>query len=590
MSDVWGSDIIARALREVDLPYVALNPGASYRGLHDSLVNLLGNERPRMLVFLHEEHAVACAHGYAKVTGRPMGVVLHSNVGLMHGAMAIYNAYCDRVPMMIIGATGPLDAAKRRPWIDWLHTAADQASIIRPYIKWDDQPTSVRASVESLLRGSMLTRTAPKAPVYVVLDAAVQEALVPDMPIPPVERYASPAGAQPDDEVLDRAVRLLRKAERPLILMGRVSRSQQAWDQRVALAEALGAAVVTDAKAGAAFPSVHPLHVGAPGYFLDTATRQALGAADVVLALDWIDLGGTLAQAYTSETVTSTIVSVSVDLHLHAGWSRDYGSLPPVDVPILAEPDVAVPLLLARLSEPNGAGGGTREPWVNALPPVDRAEDPDTGDGGEISMAALAAALRTAVAGSPVCLVRLPLGWSGHLWDFDGPLDYLGYDGGGGIGSGPGMSVGAALALRDTDVLPVAVLGDGDFLMGATALWTAVVEKLPLLVVVANNRSYFNDELHQDRVAVQRDRPRENRSVGQRIEGPTVELTQLAQGQGARVWGPVTDPAQLPAALAEAAAAARNGAVAFVDVWVERRYDAEMAAGLVRAAAGAEDS
>lgn len=582
MAEVWGSDVIARALREIGLPYVALNPGASYRGLHDSLVNVLGNERPRMLVFLHEEHAVACAHGYAKVTGRPMGVVLHSNVGLMHGSMAIFNAYCDRIPMVIIGATGPLDAAQRRPWIDWLHTAADQASIIRPYIKWDDQPTSVRASVESVLRGAMLTQTAPKAPVYVVLDAAVQEALVPDMAIPAVERYAPPVGAQPDDRVLDRVVKLLADAQRPLILMGRVSRSQQAWDERVALAEATGAVVVTDAKAGAAFPSAHPLHVGAPGYFLDTATRQALGAADVVLALDWIDLGGTLAQAFGPEPVTSAVVSVSVDLHLHGGWSKDYGSLPPVDVPILAEPDVAVPLLLERLP---AASAGVHTPWVSALPPVELPSDGDGDAGGDISMAALAAALRTAVATGPVCLVRLPLGWSGHLWDFEGPLDYLGYDGGGGIGSGPGMSVGAALALRDTGVLPVAVLGDGDFLMGATALWTAVVEKLPLLVVVANNRSYFNDELHQDRVAVQRDRPRENRSVGQRIEGPTVELTQLAQGQGARVWGPVVDPAQLPAVLEEAAAAARNGAVAFVDVWVERRYDAEMAAGLTRTAA-----
>lgn len=582
MAEVWGSDVIARALREIGLPYVALNPGASYRGLHDSLVNVLGNERPRMLVFLHEEHAVACAHGYAKVTGRPMGVVLHSNVGLMHGSMAIFNAYCDRIPMVIIGATGPLDAARRRPWIDWLHTAADQASIIRPYIKWDDQPTSVRASVESVLRGAMLTQTAPRAPVYVVLDAAVQEALVPDMAIPAVERYAPPVGAQPDDRVLDSVVKLLADAQRPLILMGRVSRSQQAWDERVALAEATGAVVVTDAKAGAAFPSAHPLHVGAPGYFLDTATRQALGAADVVLALDWIDLGGTLAQAFGPEPVTSAVVSVSVDLHLHGGWSKDYGSLPPVDVPILAEPDVAVPLLLERLP---AASAGVRTPWVSALPPVELPRDGDGDAGGDISMAALAAALRTAVAAGPVCLVRLPLGWSGHLWDFEGPLDYLGYDGGGGICSGPGMSVGAALALRDTGVLPVAVLGDGDFLMGATALWTAVVEKLPLLVVVANNRSYFNDELHQDRVAVQRDRPRENRSVGQRIEGPTVELTQLAQGQGARVWGPVVDPAQLPAVLEEAAAAARNGAVAFVDVWVERRYDAEMAAGLTRTAA-----
>ena len=138
----WGSDAVAQALRDLDFDYIALNPGASYRGLHDSLVNYLGNRRPQMLVCLHEEHAVALAHGYAKVTSRPMAVALHSNVGLMHGLMAIFNAFADRMPMLILGANGPLDAQKRRPWIDWLHTTADQGALLRTYTKWDDTPGS----------------------------------------------------------------------------------------------------------------------------------------------------------------------------------------------------------------------------------------------------------------------------------------------------------------------------------------------------------------------------------------------------------------------------------------------------------------
>src|SRR5262249_43037525 len=150
--DGWGSDRIARVLRELKLPYVCFNPGASFRGLHDSFVNLLGNTQPEMLLCLHEENAVAIAHGYAKVTNRPLAVALHSNVGLMHATMAIFNAWCDRVPMLILGATGPVDAAQRRPFIDWIHTARDQAAIIRHYAKWDDQPASVAAAEESLLR------------------------------------------------------------------------------------------------------------------------------------------------------------------------------------------------------------------------------------------------------------------------------------------------------------------------------------------------------------------------------------------------------------------------------------------------------
>src|SRR5437660_4699379 len=171
-SMAWGSDAMAEVLRRLELPYVSLNPGSSYRGLHDSLVNYLGNQSPQLIVCLHEEHAVALAHGYAKVTGRPMAVALHSNVGLMHATMGLYNAFCDRVPMLVIGATGPLDAAQRRPWIDWIHTAADQGALIRGYVKWDDQPGSVAAALDSLVHGYTATTSYPSAPVYVCLDSA----------------------------------------------------------------------------------------------------------------------------------------------------------------------------------------------------------------------------------------------------------------------------------------------------------------------------------------------------------------------------------------------------------------------------------
>src|SRR5215204_4367323 len=188
--DYWGSDAVALMLRELDLPYVALNPGASYRGLHDSLVNLLGNRDPQMLLCLHEEHAVAIAHGYAKVTGRPMGAIVHSNVGLMHATMAMFNAWCDRTPVFVLGATGPVDAAKRRPWIDWIHTAQDQGALIRHFIKWDAQPASVPASYEALLRAKQIAETAPKGPVYVCFDTVLQEVQLSELPsLPDVSRY-----------------------------------------------------------------------------------------------------------------------------------------------------------------------------------------------------------------------------------------------------------------------------------------------------------------------------------------------------------------------------------------------------------------
>ncbi len=219
--DYWGSDAVALMLREVKLPYVALNPGASYRGLHDSLVNLLGNREPQMLLCLHEEHAVAIAHGYAKVSGRPMGAIVHSNVGLMHATMAMFNAWCDRVPVFVLGATGPVDAAKRRPWIDWIHTAQDQGALIRNFTKWDDQPASVPAAAESVLRAYRMMTTPPCGPVYICLDAALQESRIGALPaLPSAARFRPPRAAAPDPASVGEAAALLQGAERPLILVG----------------------------------------------------------------------------------------------------------------------------------------------------------------------------------------------------------------------------------------------------------------------------------------------------------------------------------------------------------------------------------
>src|ERR1700752_2035068 len=184
--EVWGSDAIAHMLHALEIPYIALNPGASYRGLHDSLVHYLGNSAPQMLLCLHEESAVAIAHGYAKVTGKAMAAAVHSNVGLMHATMAMFNAWCDRMPMLVLGATGPVDAVKRRPWIDWIHTSRDQGALIREYTKWDDQPASPGAAREAILRGTWISNTVPQGPVYINFDAELQEAKVAE-PLAPID-------------------------------------------------------------------------------------------------------------------------------------------------------------------------------------------------------------------------------------------------------------------------------------------------------------------------------------------------------------------------------------------------------------------
>ena len=568
----FGSDVVAETLRALDIPYIALNPGASYRGLHDSLVNYLGNSAPQMLLCLHEESAVAIAHGYAKVTGRAMAAAVHSNVGLMHATMAIFNAWCDRLPVLVLGATGPVDAMKRRPWIDWIHTARDQGALVRPYTKWDDQPASPGAAREALMRAWMLAHAAPMGPVYVNLDAEMQEAALAE-PLPPIEvaRFTPPVASAPSAEAIAKAAALLKAAKTIVMLIGRASRSEVAWNARVRLAEGLGARVITCLKTAAAFPTDHALHLGAPSVLTpDAEGLAALAQADVILSLDWVDLAGTL-KAAKAPAADAKVIHVSVDYQVHNGWSMDHQGLPPVDVLLAADPEHAVPLLIDAL-------GAAPKPIAVRTVPAERELAPDT-----LTVEHLARALRAAVGARPCSLTHLPLSWNGAWWPFRHPLDFLGSDGGGGLGAGPGTTVGAALALKGSGRIAVGICGDGDFLMGATALWTAAHYRIPLLIVVANNRSFYNDEVHQERVARMRNRPVENKWIGQRIADPDIDLAALARAQGAAGFGPVEDADQLAATLAEAIKAVEQGAVAVVDVRVAPGYTPAMTAAVSNA-------
>ncbi len=563
----WGSDIPAAMLRRLDVPYVALTPGASYRGLHDSLVNHLGNTRPEIVLCTHEEHAVAVAHGYAKATGRGLAVALHSNVGLMHGAMAIFNAFCDRVPMLILGATGPVDATRRRPWIDWLHSAQDQGALVRPFLKWDDQPGSAEAVPEAMLRGWTAAHTLPCGPVYINLDAGHQEAPVPTPPtLPDPARCAPPAPAAPDPETLRRAADLLLQARAPVLLFGRGARDGAAMARRTALAERLGAAMLSDLKAGAMVPTTHPNHAGVPFNRVSSDARAVLERADVILGLGWIDLGGLLQQVFGKTAPQATILQAGLDHQLHRGWGQEHFSLPPVDLALNCDSDAAVRALLDVLP------AQTRP--APALP--HRAAPDETAPC--LTLRDMARALRQAVGDQPVTFPALARGWPVDLWPHEHPLDYLGKDGGGGIGSGPGLTVGAALALKGSGRLVVGSLGDGDTLMGIGALWTAAKYRLPALFLINNNRSYMNDELHQERVANARGRNPANAWIGQRLDDPAPDFAMLARGQGVAASGPVSDRASLEAALAEAVACLRAGRPYLVDVFTDGRLGREDAA------------
>jgi thiamine pyrophosphate-dependent acetolactate synthase large subunit-like protein len=552
----WVSDLLAEVLRGIGIDYVVQVPGSSYSGVHDSIVNHLGNVKPQLIMALHEETAVAIAHGYAKATGRMMAAALHANIGLLRAPMAIYNAWCDRAPVLILGGTGPRHEALRNV-SDWIHSGSDHGGLIRGFTKWDDEPGSAAGAVEALFRASQIAQTAPCGPVFVNFVSDLQESrFVTEPTLPDFERYAPPNAVCPAAEDVKAAAELLANARHPLILLGRCSRDLRGWDERVELAERLDAPVLTQVRSAAAFPTDHVLHV-APPFFqrLPAAAAESFAVADVVLALDWTDLQDTLARAFAPGETPPKIINVSCDAHNHRGWSKDHRGLAPADVYLMCETDPAVRALLAQISP------RTR---TQRDPP----RDPDPPGSGH-TIAHVAAAVREATRDLNVCYTRLPFRWEGGTIHFRHPADYIGYDGGSGVGSGPGITVGAALGLAGDDRLAIGILGDGDFIMGNTALWTAVHYRIPVLFIVINNRSFATDEIHQRWIAAQRERAPGNEWIGCRIDDPELDLAQMARSMGAEGIGPVTRPEDLTMAIERGVAAARAGKAVVVDIWID---------------------
>lgn len=565
----WKSDVVAELLRRSKIPFVVLNPGASYRGLHDSLVNYLGNTAPQMLLCLNEDHVVSIAHGYAKATDQPLACVLHSNVGLMHGLMGIFNAWADRVPMLILGATGPVQPEKRRPWIDWIHTAKDQGALLRHYVKWDDEPRSVHGVIESMTRALQMTTSAPKAPVYVCLDAGLQEEPIADaIDIPDFDRFAAPEAPCGTPADIAEVADMVAVAKRPVFLIGRGSRQQLHWDRRVELAETAGAAVITSLRERAVFPTSHAQHISPPSGWMTAGAKAAIKDADLIVSFDWVDLNGYLQQFdRKTHRLGARIVHVSLDSILHNGWSMDHFAPVAADRHVMADADAFIeqllPAIKSRLGKP-------RAPWLKGGPATPRGFSDDAEK--ELIPHDIEALLTELRKQHPITLAHTVIGWASTDLPMSGPLDYLGHDGGAGLAAGPGLTIGAALALHNTGRIVVGVLGDGDFLQGATALWTAAHYSIPCLFIVSNNRSNFNDEVHQETVAKTRGRPVENRWVGQRIDDPAVDLAAIARAQGVDAIGPVQTLSELRDAVNKGLDAVKSGKPFFIDARVKPGY------------------
>jgi len=582
-SPEYGSDLIVDLLTALDVEFAALNPGATFRGLHDSLVNYGGNTRPEIIQCCHEEIAVAIAHGYGKAKGRPMAAIVHDVVGLLHATMAVYIAWLDRAPALVLGATGPMAAERRRPWIDWIHTALVQGQAVRDYVKWDDQPASLESIVESVIRAHRITMTEPRGPVYLCFDAALQEQRLDGIaPVPEMRRFGPPAPAQGDPRALEIAARWLVDAADPVVLADYTGRSAEAVAALVELAELLALPVI-DLGSRFNFPNTHPLD-------LTGAEEELLSGADLVLALDVFDLQKALgtvdrtarrSRLFVRDGTKVIHISLS-DLAVRA-WSQDYGRLQPVDLAIAADTTVALPALAAlcrpfveaggeregrrreRRARLEGVRRGLRDRWRSA---AERARDARP-----VSFPRLATDLWDVVKDEDWVLVNRTLrGWTRRLWDWTHPSQYAGALMGGGVGYGVGHAMGAALAHRGTGKLCIDIQPDGDCLYTPSALWTAAHHRIPLLIVMFNNRSYYNDEDHQVLMAKARGRPVENAHVGLRLDDPPIDFAGMARAFGIHAEGPIEDPAELHPALARAVRhVQRERRPALVDVITEAR-------------------
>ena len=574
----WASDVIVDLLHAYELPHAAINPGASYRGLHDSIVNYGGN-RPTMMLCQHEETAVQIAHGYAKASGQPMVAILHNLVGLLHANMAIYYAYIDRAPIFIVGATGPMDETKRRPRIDWIHTAQGQGEAVRNYTKWDYQPHTIDGAPEAFARAYAVMMTEPRGPVYMCYDAWLQEQrLDHEGLLPPAHAAKVPSRLAPDPKALADAADLIAAAKKPVIIAEYVGREPEGFDALVELAETAGIPVY-DVDSRLNFPTRHPLNM--------SMTKDVFRGADLVLCLDTRDW-----ERPTTELVSTTRKRTSIvpdgakwidigfgDLEL-SSWALDYQRLHHAEVRILADTSLAIPMLSALLKDRSKndskfqARARARAAETAEQSEAKRArwakEAREDWDASPIMLPRLASEIWDAIKGEDWVLTANTLEeWTRKLWDFEKPYRHPGRS----LGTATqfGISLGVALAHRDKKRLVVDIQPDGDLMFDAGAMWVAAKHRIPLLVVMYNNRAYYNDWEHQIRMAKLRGTPVERAHIGMDMTDPDPDFASMAKSMGWYAEGPIDKPKDVAAALKRAIAKVKAGTPALLDTITQKR-------------------
>jgi thiamine pyrophosphate-dependent acetolactate synthase large subunit-like protein len=576
-----GSDFMVDVIKSLDIEYVCANPGSSFRGLHESFINYGGNRSPEFITCCHEEGSVAMAHGYAKIEGKPLLVMAHGTVGLQHAAMAVYNAYCDRVPVLIIGGN-IMDATRRISQVEWAHSVQDAAAILRDYVKWDDLPISLTHFAESTVRAYQIAMTPPMMPVLLIVDGELQENPIPNGDPLQVPKLSPASPPQGDSGAVDEAARLLAAAENPVLIAGRAARTPAGMTYLMELAETLEIPVI-DQMDRMNFPTRHPLNHTERG-------RELIGKADVILGLEVNDFWGAVHSFRDQVERTSRLIARpdaktisinSANLFVKSNY-QNFQRYAEVDVDMPADAEATMPALIEAVkrhldANRKSALAGRRATFAAAREETLRqARDAATyaWDATPVSTARLCQELWAQIQGEDWSLVSstgFVSRWPQRLWAFEKHYQYIGAQGGYGIGYNAPAAVGAALANRKHGRLTVSIQCDGDLMYGSGILWTAAHHQIPLLTVMHNNRAYHQEVMQVQIMADRRSRGIERANIGTTLSDPPIDFSKLAQSMGVHAEGPISDPKDLGPAIARAIQVVKRGQPALIDVLTQPR-------------------
>ncbi len=560
------SDFMVDVLKSLDIEYAAINPGSAFDGLHESIINYGKNKSPEILTCLHEEQAAAISHGYAKAAGKPMMIAVHGTVGLLHASFGVFQAWADRVPMLVVvGQNRNPTSVINRP-----HSAQDMGAIARDYTKWDDETTTLDRFAEASVKAYTIGRTPPMGPTLLVVDSALQDSRITDRSRLRVPALAMPAPPQGDAAAVKEAARLLVNAQSPLITPGKVARTPKGWDLMIELAELLQA----------------PVSVGTYGSWQDFPNRHKLNGRggtgyrpDVTLGIELNDMS---AAARAARGNGGKTISISSELLFQGRNIHDFGNYSEVDVAIAADGEATLPPLIEeirRLITPEKRRAfDARGEKIAAAHREQRIRDIEAArfgwDSSPISIQRMVAELGAQIKNDDWSIGsghQFTGDWQRILLNFDKHHRYNGDCGGFGIGYDTQAAVGVALANKGTGRLTVAIVGDGDLNFGPGVLWTAAHHKIPLLFVVHNNRGYQAEVMIVQRMCAQRGRGTDRAHIGTALNDPNIDYTKIAQGYGLHAEGPVTNPNDLAPAFQRALARVRAGEPALVDVVAQAR-------------------